>query len=173
MINLNLPDATLDPSEIELIRAARSSLVKVLDYTNTVNVTVVRQDAAQYEATPVLRLPSKVIRLIAELLDVLSQGQPVAIMKLSQEMTTQEAAEILNVSRPFLIKLLAGKKIPFHKLGKHRRIRIDDILKYKADRRAESLREVLEERISVANSDDAVWHDAESVFGELDANNAG
>lgn len=173
MINLNLPDTALDPKEIELAKAARSSLVKLLNYPDTVNVTVIRQDAAQYEATPVLKLPVKVIRLIAELLDVMSQGQPVAMMKLSQDVTTQEAAEILSVSRPYLIKLLKDRKIPFHLLGKHRRILLDDILKYKTDRRAASVEHMLEERISMANSDDAVWHDADSVFGELDAKNAG
>jgi excisionase family DNA binding protein len=133
---------------------------------------MVRQDVEQYEATPALRLPVKALRLIAELLDVMAQGQPVAILKQSQDVTTQEAAQILNVSRPYLIKLLSDHKIPFHTLGKHRRMRLDDVLRFQSAQRAQSLSALLVERSALADAPDAVWHDADDVFDDLDSGNA-
>jgi excisionase family DNA binding protein len=60
-------------------------------------------------------------------------------MPQNAELTTQPAADVLNVSRPFMIRLLEEKKIPFHKGSTHRRIRLEDVLRYKetidADRR--------------------------------------
>jgi excisionase family DNA binding protein len=51
-----------------------------------------------------------------------------------RELTTQEAADLLNVSRPHLIKLLESKALPYHKTGKHRRVRFSDLMRYKTER---------------------------------------
>ncbi len=61
------------------------------------------------------------------------------------EMTTQQAANILNVSRPFLIKLLESGELPFTKVGTHRRIRFEDLMEYKrrlAEQSAEAMNEL-------------------------------
>lgn len=79
-----------------------------------------------------LILPRQALALLRDLLSEMAQGNAVTIVPMHAELTTQEAANILNVSRPYLIKLLDERKIPHHKINKHRRIRFDDLMAYKA-----------------------------------------
>lgn len=78
-----------------------------------------------------LILPRQALALLRDLLSEMAQGNAVTIVPMHAELTTQEAANILNVSRPYLIKLLDERKIPHHKINKHRRIRFDDLMAYK------------------------------------------
>jgi excisionase family DNA binding protein len=70
----------------------------------------------------------------------LASGNAIAILPLNKDLTTQEAADILNVSRPYLIKLLEQGDIPYVKTGTHRRVRLSDVLTYKHVRDAERRR---------------------------------
>ena len=72
-----------------------------------------------------------------DILEAMAAGQGVTIIPENAELTTVQAAEVLNVSRPFLIKLLDDQKIPHRKVGKHRRIRMEDVMAYKASIDAE------------------------------------
>ena len=76
-------------------------------------------------------IPAAAARLFKDILTQMSEGNTVTIMPLQVELTTQQAADLLNVSRPFLIRLLDGGKIPSHKVGTHRRIYAKDVLDYK------------------------------------------
>lgn len=80
-----------------------------------------------------LVLPKAATRLLNHILTEMSQGNAVTIIPLHAELTTQEAADILNVSRPYLIKLLTEKRIPFHMTGTHRRIKFTDLHSYEAE----------------------------------------
>jgi len=62
----------------------------------------------------------------------MAAGRGVTIIPQNAELTTVQAAEILNVSRPFLIKLLESKKIPYRTVGKHRRVRMEEVMTFKA-----------------------------------------
>jgi excisionase family DNA binding protein len=81
-----------------------------------------------------IELPQTLGFLLLDLLTHVARGQMVTFVPYGAELTTQEAADVLNVSRPFLIKLLEREEIPFHKVGSHRRILMTDILKYKERR---------------------------------------
>lgn len=80
-------------------------------------------------------LPEPMFHLLARIAEVLARGDAVTIVPVGQELTTQQAADLLNVSRQYLIRLLDVNELPFTRTGgKHRRLRIEDVLAYKAKR---------------------------------------
>jgi len=91
-----------------------------------------------------LVLPRSATRLISHLLTEMAQGNAVTIIPIHANLTTQEAADYLNVSRPFLIGVLEAGKIDYHMAGTHRRIRFQDLVKYK-EVSEERRRELMEE----------------------------
>ena len=84
-----------------------------------------------------IELPAGAVALLMDILEAMAAGQGVTIIPENAELTTVQAADMLNVSRPFLIKLLDEQKIPHRKVGKHRRIRMEDVMAYKASVDAE------------------------------------
>ncbi len=81
-----------------------------------------------------LELPPSVRRLLGRLVVELADGHAVSITTHRADLTTQEAADLLNVSRPFLVKLLEVGKIPFYRVGNRRRVRLSDALAYRERR---------------------------------------
>ena len=76
-------------------------------------------------------LPPAVARLVLDLLERVGQGASVTLVPSGADLSTQQAADMLEVSRPFLVKMLETREIPHHKIGTHRRIRAEDLLAYK------------------------------------------
>lgn len=76
-------------------------------------------------------VPRAVFELFVAALEGLADGEAVTLVPSKQELTTQEAAEYLNVSRPYVVQLLESGQIPFRKVGTHRRIRFSDLFKYR------------------------------------------
>jgi excisionase family DNA binding protein len=87
-----------------------------------------------------LTLPQSVITALRQLAHYLASGEAVAIVPINETLTTQEAADILNISRPYLIKLLNEGALPFTKVGTHRRIQFEDVMAYKQRRDADRQR---------------------------------
>lgn len=78
-----------------------------------------------------IELPLSALKFLEEILRKMSQGNIISIVPLATEVTTQKAAEILGCSRPHLVKILEDGEIPFTKVGRHRRIMFEDVMKYK------------------------------------------
>ncbi len=92
-----------------------------------------------------LPIPNAVFFLLERVAEVLSKGDAITLVPVGKELTTQQAADILNVSRQYLVRLLESDEIPFTKTGKHRRIRMEHVLEYKQRRdltRRRQLREI-------------------------------
>lgn len=89
-------------------------------------------------------LSPTIVELIFRTLVHIAKGNAVTIVPFHAELTTQEAANFLNISRPFLIQLLEKGKIPFRRVGRHRRILFEDIVKYK-EKSKEKSRKIREE----------------------------
>lgn len=81
-------------------------------------------------------LPNSFLGIVGECLDMLANGHRVAVVPMDEEIGTQEAADMLGVSRPYLVKLLDSNALPSRKVGVQRRVRIDDLKAYKAREKA-------------------------------------
>ena len=91
-----------------------------------------------------IALPASVFYVLERVAEVLARGDSITVVPVGRELTTQQAADLLNVSRQYLVRLLDEGRIPFRKTGKHRRLRIDEVLEYK-DRRDKDRRAGLRE----------------------------
>lgn len=81
-----------------------------------------------------VELPTSALRLLVDVLAELADGNAVQVVPIHAELTTQEAADLLNVSRPHIVKLLEEGLLPFHRTGKHRRVRFADLMQFKTER---------------------------------------
>ncbi len=91
-----------------------------------------------------IRIPLKALELLVDILKATSQGKPISIVPIAAEMTTQAAAELLNCSRPHLVKLLEDGYIPFTKVGKHRRVKYEDVVAYQKQMKAEQKQRIIQ-----------------------------
>lgn len=117
------------PSETEAILAQEASryLTEMLDAETEYRFQFLQDD----KPGQVVALPESVMQLLIKMLDVIGQGNAVALTPVQEEITTQQAADILNVSRPYLVQLLEENEIPHRKVGTRRRVRLQDVLAYK------------------------------------------
>ena len=91
-----------------------------------------------------LTVPESVFYVLERVAQVLARGDAITVVPVGKELTTQQAADLLNVSRQYLVRLLEAKRIPHTKTGKHRRLRIGDVLAFK-ERRDQDRRKTLDE----------------------------
>jgi len=131
------PSTTILPAQHEVYAAAQGqrALAEYLadgQATQHIQIFDRRNQAHQVE------LPTTALRLLVDVLAEMADGNAVQVVPVHAELTTQEAADLLNVSRPHLIKLLGNGALPFHRTGKHRRVRLADLMQFKQARERDS-----------------------------------
>ena len=111
-------------------------------------------------------MPEAVFQFVVRIAEVLAKGDAITLVPVGKLLTTQQAADILNVSRQHLVDLLAKDEIRHQMVGRHRRIKIEDLLGYKAlrdERRREGLREMVAMSEKMGLYDEAHREDEVSV----------
>lgn len=140
--NKTTEPVTPTDEEVGLAREAGQQLAKLALAALDKPVEVkVKGSGAKGET---LVLPASSLKLLADILQQMAQGHGVAVLPIDAELSTQQAAEVLHVSRPFLVKLLDERKLPHRKVGAHRRVLLRDVLDYKQKVDSERLK-VLQE----------------------------
>ena len=132
------------PSESERELATQSSRILAKQMNSHSKTQKIKVESERGKEEQIL-IPSVAYELLLEILSQMSQGNAVTLVPVHAELTTQKAANLLNVSRPHLIKLLESGEIPFRKVGTHRKILAEDLFKYKSDidaKRSQSLDEL-------------------------------
>ncbi len=132
MTGANQPPKLPDTEDARLAHASATELSRLLANSPDSQRARIHLDDTD------LILPRQAISLLRDLLAEMAQGNAVTIVPTQAELTTQQAANILNVSRPHLVKLLENGEIPFTKIGTHRRVRYQEIIDYKLTRDQES-----------------------------------
>lgn len=138
MASLNEPRGLPDPESAELARASAGELSRLLAELPEADRARVQLDGHD------LILPRQALALLRDLLAEMARGNAVTVVPTHAEMTTQEAANLLNVSRPHLVKLLEQGDIPYTRTGTHRRVRYQDLMAYK-EKRDEQSQQALDE----------------------------
>lgn len=124
-------------------RIAKSSYNALSKYYKS-NVGKEKVEIEIEETKDRISLPMSSLKLLAEVLKAMSEGNPVSIVPVAIEVTTQKAAEMLGCSRPYLVKLLEDGAIPFTKVGRHRRIMLKDMIEYKNKMKAEQKQSIID-----------------------------
>ncbi|HWZ43517.1 MAG TPA: helix-turn-helix domain-containing protein [Candidatus Saccharimonadales bacterium] len=131
------PLAPTLPSEAEATLAKETSLI-LASRKQTAEPLQLRMLDDPTAST--VRIPATAVRMLVRILEEMARGNAVTLIPVHAELTTQEAADMLNISRPSLIQLLDEGKIEFRRVGTHRRVRFEALIEYKrradADRRA-------------------------------------
>jgi excisionase family DNA binding protein len=118
--------------EVMLARSSSQRLTAYLQDRSPQRTIQIMKDSGLGEEESIA-IPASAFDLLIEVLTQMAQGNAVTIVPLHAELTTQEAADILNVSRPYFVELLEAGKIPFRKVGTRRRVLCEDVLNYKKE----------------------------------------
>lgn len=123
----------IDAARIAARQLSRVNKGRGVSFTLDRGIDNADAPGAEEEATPnePIRLPANIFRVLVDMLIEMGNGNAVAVVPVTAELTTQQAADLLNVSRPHLIKLINEAKIGFRMVGTHRKLRAKDVLAFR------------------------------------------
>ena len=115
-----------------MVKAAERLIMACLDHSRAATITIESDDGS----TPSVRVPPQVLRVLGQALGLMARHQPIMLIPEKQELSTVEAANFLNVSRPFVIKEIEEGRLNHRMVGTHRRILFSDLMTYAKAMRA-------------------------------------
>ncbi len=120
--NINRPSK----DEQKLALKSYDTLASIIDQIKSKNPEIEIEETHDR-----IKIPLSALKLLGDILKAMSNGKPFSLVPIATEVTTQKAAEILGCSRPHLVKLLENGEIEYTKVGKHRRVRFEEVMKYR------------------------------------------
>lgn len=125
-----------DEAEAVIARSAADRMKAVAKAEEDIKITVDGADDTKI----IVPLPARAVAMIYEILEAMANRTPVSLIPHEAELTTQQAADFLNVSRPHLVRQLEDGKLAFRKVGSHRRIRFGDLVAYEKACKSDQLK---------------------------------
>ena len=119
---------TLSEEEKKMVLAAERMIMKSLDYSRAATITIESDDGS----TPSVSVPPQILRMLGQTLGLMARREPIVLVHEKQEFSTVEAANYLNVSRPFVIKEIEKGNLAHRMVGTHRRIPFEELANYAA-----------------------------------------
>ncbi|TAM63853.1 MAG: DNA-binding protein [Rhodanobacter sp.] len=129
--NEQLITPSSSPQETELARSSSRLLAACIGHGPTARLRVIDGDGD-------IEVPVTALRMLVDILANMAEGNAMSLVPIHAELTTQQAADFLNVSRPYLIGLVERSELPCHKVGTHRRVYFRDLMAYREKRATQS-----------------------------------
>ncbi|MBP0014265.1 MAG: excisionase family DNA-binding protein [Roseofilum sp. SBFL] len=126
-MSINQSTAIATAEEARIAREASKTFAALIPNQKPLQLTVTSDDDIERELT----LPPTAVRLLFDILEQMALGKAVTIIPVNAELTIEQAADLLNVSRPLLLDLLDKNEIPHRKVGRHRQILFEELMNYK------------------------------------------
>lgn len=127
--DLDLPRTPPSDADVRLARESSQRLRRLVKSNRTLRFTASSGKAGSKEET--VEIPAHAAELLLRLLNEMAQGHAVTLIPIHAELTTQQAADLLGVSRPFVVKEIEEKRLPARKVGTRRRVLFGDLVAYK------------------------------------------
>jgi hypothetical protein len=121
--------------EAEMAAIARACIMTALDHSKTGSIKVKIELEGKESSSPTLLLPPRALMFFADVLWQMAKREPMVLMPQKTELTTQEAAAFLNVSRPFVIKEIQAQRIACRMVNRHRRIEFEELMRYQREQK--------------------------------------
>lgn len=125
-------------AEAEMAATATACIVAALDHSKAQQIKLTIDVGADGEVLPELIVPPRALRFFADVLRQMAKREPMVLVPQKCELTTQEAAAFLNVSRPFVIKEISEGRLHCRLVNSHRRIEFDELVRYQNEQKKRS-----------------------------------